>query len=99
MATRAERLKALLTKTYPENTAISSIQDLRDFAKEAEEDEEEENKVNPTFKEVTEFLGGKERSQVFKNYPPALEWQSRIRKPLKPGVSFAMDDPGAPSVP
>ena len=88
MATRAERLKALLTKTYAENP-MTSIQDLRDFAKEAEEDEEEENKVNPTFKEVTEFLSGKERSQVFKDYPPALEWQSRIRKPLKPGVSFA----------
>ena len=99
MATREERLKALLTKTYAEKPAITSINDLRDFAKEAEEDLEEEDKVNPTFKEVTEFLGGKERSQVFKDYPPALEWQSRIRKPLKPGVSFAMDDPGAPSVP
>ena len=51
MATRAERLQALLTKTYAENSAITSIQDLRDFAKEAEEDLEEEDKVNPTFKD------------------------------------------------
>ena len=67
MATREERLKALLTKTYAENSAITSIQDLRDFAMEAEEDLEEGDKVNPTFKEVTEFLSGKERSQVFKD--------------------------------
>ena len=91
MATREQRLKALLTKTYAENPAITSINDLRDFAMEAEEDEEEEQKVNPTYKEVSLFLGGKERSQVFKEVPPAQEWQSRIRKPLKPGVSFAMD--------
>ena len=83
MATREERLKALLTKTYAENTAITSINDLRDFAMEAEEDEEEEQKVNPTYKEVGEFLGSKERSQVFKEVPPAQEWQSRIRKPLQ----------------
>ena len=93
MATRAERLKALLTKTYAENTAISGIEDLRDFAKEAEEDLEEGDKVNPTYKEVTEFLSGKERSQVFKDYPPALEWQSRIRKPLQRGISFCYGRP------
>ena len=36
----AERLRALLTKTFAENPAITSANDLRDFAKEAEEGEE-----------------------------------------------------------
>ena len=56
MASRSERVKALLTRVYEEQGAITSVNDLRDFAMEAEEDEE--NPLNPTYKEVQEFLGG-----------------------------------------
>ena len=82
MATRSERVKALLAKVYEEQGAITSVNDLRDFAMEAEEDAE--NPLNPMYKEVQEFLGDKGRSQVFKEVKQ--EWPSRIRKPTKPGV-------------
>ena len=84
---RADRLQALLSRVYEEQGAALSVNDLRDFAKDAEEDEE--NKVNPTYKEVQAFLGDKGRSQVFKEVKQ--EWPSRIRKPLRPGVHFAID--------
>ena len=53
----------------------------------AEEDADE--KVNPTYAEVRLFLEDKGRSQVFREYD---EWGGRIRKPLGPGISFAIDD-------
>ena len=87
MANRSERVKALLERVYEEQGAITSVNDLRDFAMEAEDDDE--NPLNPTYKEVQEFLGDKGRSQVFKEVKQ--EWPSRIRKPTKPGVHFAID--------
>ena len=84
----AERLQTLLTKTFEDNPAITSVTDLRDFAMEAEKDSEA--KVKPTFAEATEFLGSKERSQVHKEVKQ--EWKGRIRKPLRAKVSFAIDD-------
>ena len=64
MASRSERVKALLTRVYEEQGAITSVNDLRDFA--IEDQENEENPLIPTYKEVEEFLGDKGRSQVFK---------------------------------
>ncbi len=84
----AERLQTLLTKTFEDNPAITGVDDLRDFAMEAEEDADE--KVKPTYAEVKEFLGAKERSQVYKEVKQ--NWKGRIRKPLGPGISFAIDD-------
>jgi len=84
----AERLQTLLTKTFEDNPAITSVNDLRDFAMEAEKDSEA--KVKPTYAEATEFLGSKERSQVHKEVKQ--EWKGRIRKPLRAKVSFAIDD-------
>ena len=84
----AERLQQLLTRTYEKHKSIVGADDLRDFAMEEEEDAED--KLNPTYAEVRAFLGEKERSQVFKKVDE--EWPSRIRKPLRPGVHFAIDD-------
>ena len=87
MASRSERVKALLTRVFEEQGAIDSVNELRDAAMDAEEDEE--NKLNPTYNEVRAFLGDKGRSQVYKKVKQ--EWPSRIRKPLKPGVHFVID--------
>ena len=87
MGSRSERVKALLSRVYEEQGALLSVNDLRDFAWEAEEDEE--NPLNPTYNEVRDFIKDKGRTQVFKEVND--EWPSRIRKPTKPGVHFAID--------
>ena len=87
MASRSERVKALLTRVFEEQGAIDSVNELRDAAMDAEEDEE--NKLNPTYNEVRAFLGDKGRSQVYKKVKQ--EWPSRIRKPVQPGVHFVID--------
>jgi len=79
MASRDERLKELLSRVFEEQGAITSV----------EAEEGIEHPVNPTYKDVKDFLGDKGRSQVFKEVKQ--EWPSRIRKPLRPGIHFAID--------
>ena len=78
--TRKERVEALLSKVYADNP-LTSVDDLRDFAMEAEEDDD--NPVRPTYREVKDFLGGQERSQVFKDLPPKEEWKATYASPSK----------------
>ena len=84
---RADRLQELLSGVFERRGQVQSVNRLRDWAMLAEQDAE--NPVNPTFKEVQAFLNDKGRAQVFKEVKQ--EWPSRIRKPLKPGVHFAID--------
>ena len=53
MASRSERVKALLTRVFEEQGAIDSVNELRDAAMDAEEDEE--NKLNPTYNEAVSY--------------------------------------------
>ena len=85
-----EAVKELFLKVFKKYPAITSANDLRDFAH--EEEEGSENLLKPTFKEAREFLEDQGRSQVFKELGQKAEWASRIRKPLRPKVSWAMAD-------
>ena len=85
-----EAVKELFLKVFKKYPAITSVNDLRDFAH--DEEEGAENPLKPTVKEAREFLEDQGRSQVFKELGQKAEWPSRIRKPLRPNVSWAMDD-------
>ena len=87
MASRAEKVRTLLSRVFEEQGAIYAVGDLRDFAMEAEEDDE--NPVKPTYKEVRAFSNDKGRNQVFMQVKQ--EWPSRIRKPTQPGIHSATD--------